>query len=177
MIHPHQVAEIAAQPVDGLRGECYLGQQEEHLLAFADGIGHELDINLRLARGGDTVEQRHGFLAMAQIVVSRLLLGIEADAVGAVARNTLFQSRLKLLLLLEHPVAKEGLERRLGDLHAVGSGQERTFRDGQGTHLAHLNILHQHIQLLLGILLLLKRIEQRLDACRVLILGAEGDIR
>ena len=50
-------AEDALQALRDLRGEGYLGQEVEHLSALAELLGDEVHVDLRLAGGGDAVQQ------------------------------------------------------------------------------------------------------------------------
>ena len=50
-------AEALRETVEGLRRERDLGHQDQRLTPFADCLGDGLEINLRLARAGDAVEQ------------------------------------------------------------------------------------------------------------------------
>ena len=59
---PH--AEAGGEAVEELRGERDLRHQDQALPAAADGVGHRFEINLRLARAGDAVEQGHGITAL-----------------------------------------------------------------------------------------------------------------
>ena len=55
------IAEHALQTLHDLHSQCYLGQQIENLLVLLKGLADEMDINLRLAAGGNPVEQGDRF--------------------------------------------------------------------------------------------------------------------
>ena len=63
MVNEQLVAEDAPQPSCQLGGQCYLGNEVEHLLLQPQGIGNEVHIDGRLAAAGHTMQQGDGVLA------------------------------------------------------------------------------------------------------------------
>ena len=55
MVDAKAVAEDAVQPLHHLDGECYLGQQVEHLAVLVYLALYQVDVDFGLAAGGDAV--------------------------------------------------------------------------------------------------------------------------
>ena len=74
LCRPH--AEALSEAVEKLAGQGDLGNEDQRLLSSANDLADGLEINLRLARAGDAVEQRNAIAASGDGRVSRLEQGI-----------------------------------------------------------------------------------------------------
>ena len=75
MIYAQLVAKILFQAIDDLGGQGNLRQEIQHLFAFIDGFLNQLDVDLRLTTGGNTMEQDWPLLVKAcfDLIIGPLL--------------------------------------------------------------------------------------------------------
>ena len=128
-------AEAQAEAFEEIGGERNLRQQDEHLPARLHRRRHRLEIDFRLARTGDAVEERHRIAAgshrLAQMVGRRGLLGGEFRcAIVRIGRQRHRPRRH------QHGFQRAGIDQPLH--HAgtdAGPGRQTAFRPGRvGDH-------------------------------------------
>ena len=123
-----EVREPGAQATDGLGRERHLGHQEEGRAAFLDDLADQGDVDLRLARARDAVEEMRpegpgvergrdggdggGLLGIGRVPGGRHGLGIGEGVVVGDAQDDLG-------LLRDEALADQGIDRRLTDADAI----------------------------------------------------------
>ncbi len=152
-----RAAEAALEAAHELIGERDLRQHDQRLLPALERARHRLEINLRLARAGDAVEQRHGEIRaidrrLQRVHGARLLGAKFGFVVRRIGRGeALFRDcHLDEVARRDEPVDDAGRalrlrrERRLGADGVVGSGFERALtcrrharRQGCALHQRH----------------------------------------
>ena len=112
MVDAEAGTKDAAQTVHHLNSQRYLWQQVEHLAFLLQFTLNKMDVNLRLATGGDTVEQRHLFLHHREknLVVGFLLGNVELFDKFRVRLSSVVQTSHLQLIGLKQPTLHKGID-------------------------------------------------------------------